>query len=391
MLPPVALDFETADDRGASTEYFREDFRVISVALTVRRDGAFLSLYYDTPEMIYKALKRLSDTQRPVIVHNLQFEMGVMTAKYPDLSLNWQYDTMRMCFLRDGEGTTDTYKHYRKGLGAFLDIAPPKPGVGLEKCARRYLPAEHHNHKAEAHSWLEQHHQITKKHGKYLNLLPPDILKQYNCADTEVTYLLYEDCIRFFQCIDFNDRVDWLLYTNKTRLFNESFLHGFPIDREGLLQYITETDKVIQDTDREFLDWCGASLIEDFEDYCICRDIQNKVKLEKNWPKAYLSRKESGKFKFNPGSGKQFADFMMIYKGIEPAKFTEKGAPSTAAKDMWQWEEGGAIIAKKGKLGIKLSQAINIYLASEFDGRWHPDVKGTPTATNRVRGGSEYG
>lgn len=386
-MNPIALDYETSAGGTGSPDYFREDFQVDSVALTWRQDGALKSVFYDTPRQIRKALKALSDTQKPIIVHNYQFEVGVTNACFPDLNLNFQFDTMRMCFLRDGKG--DGGKNRKKDEYAAFMGKSNALGVSLEKCAKRYLPRKYHNHKEEAHKWIETNLGVKKYHGRYLDRLPRDIFERYNIADTEITYLLWEDCQEFFDAIGYSDRTDWQLYAVKKRLDALSFRRGFPIDRQGLLEYIIEREAEvgrILDKVREAL---GQETLDKYEDLRIERAV-SKLKTEKGKENARKRLKESGEMKPNVNAGPQWSEMLVLYHGIKPVKFTDKGKPSTGKDHLWQWGEVGKILQNKNKLKHALSQAVGIYLASERDGYWHPEIKPYTTVTNRIAGGSDY-
>jgi hypothetical protein len=279
----------------------------------------------------------------------------------------------------------------KTSVGALLGTsAKTRMGLGLEKCASRFLPPKYQNHKKEAHDWLEENLGIKTKHGSHLHKLPRDILERYNTGDTEVTYRLWQENVRYFKDADYTDKVDWGLYRMKCKLFCDAKLWGFPIDREGLLQYIIDIDKQITDIDTEFINYLGLAIAE-FENDLIWKDVKKKVKVEKNWEKAYKTRKKSGKFKFNPNSSNQLSGILMDYFDIKPVKFTKGNAPSTAEADLWQWGDAGKILKRRGKMKINLNQAMGMYLASEYDGILHPDVKGASTATNRVKGGNDVG
>lgn len=383
---PICLDIETELNGHASTEYYKPGFKVTSVAYTWRDKGKLRSVFYDDPVMIRKSLLKLEKSQRPVIVHNLSFELGVITTLFPDLNINWQYDTMRMCFLRDGEGEW----HKPSGVSTLLGTAPPTApkGLSLTKCAVRYLGHEGNAHKAEAYEWLEKHHNITKKHGAHLHLLPRELMARYNMADTEVTYLLWEDCQQYFKSINYSDRRDWQLYCMKTGLFSVAYVDGFHIDRPEMLEYIKYAESELERIDNELLEFIGDDILQQFEHDRIEMDLK-KLKSQKNIEAARQRRLKSGKLKFNPGSGKQLADLLMKYCDIKPTIFTKKGTPSTARDDLWQWGEAGRILTKKGKLKLQLGQALGIYMAAAYDGKWHVEVKPVTTITNRVKGGAQ--
>jgi hypothetical protein len=74
--------------------------------------------------------------------------------------------------------------------------------------------------------------------------------------------------------------------------------------------------------------------------------------------------------------------------GMVPKFYTKKGAPSFASKFSKQWGEGGEILKKQQTYALEQKQGENLYLLSEWDGRYHPDLKSCGTATNRLAGGA---
>lgn len=149
----------------------------------------------------------------------------------------------------------------------------------------------------------------------------------------------------------------------------------------------------------EFLEWCGEEDLAAYKKVRIERDVA-KMKTEKGKVAGRKKRQVNPKFDFNPGSSQQLAEFFMTYKGIVPYIFTKEPknrkskkefvpVPSTATDDLHQYGEGGKILIKKGTMKLNLNQAMGIYILSDYDGVFHPDVKSATTSTNRVKGGSD--
>jgi hypothetical protein len=110
---PIVIDYETIEIRGdgstvGSTEFYRHNFRVSSCAFTERRDGEVRSWYVEGEDAVRVELEKLGN--RPIIAHNLQFEMGVTKCRFPDIKLNFWCDTMRMVQNYDNGGGDDAFE-----------------------------------------------------------------------------------------------------------------------------------------------------------------------------------------------------------------------------------------------------------------------------------------
>lgn len=405
MLPNViALDYETVDSRGASFEYFRSDFRLLSLSLTWRNAAGELESWFGTRQAaIYEKLKWLSDTQIPVVVHNFQFEYGVTKALYPDLDINWSHDTMRLAILRDGGGDEFSKPVFTQDqlidieLGDLDESEARKDwykriGNSLEACARRFLPPQNQDHKAAAHEYLKEHHGVTKNFGSNLHLLPFNRLKQYNIADTETTLLLYEDCIKFFEDLKFNIQRDTQLYTMRVKHVAEAYIRGIRVDKNALYNYILEVEQEIRDIETQFNTEFKAELRKVRE--WLCQEkwlemlaLKTEKGRQKRW-EAYMSGKYKDKLSFNFNSSARHLPmlFMGVLK-IKPKFRTAKGRPSFKSSHLHQWGRGGEILLKRQKRLLVLKQAVSIYIASLYDGLLHPQVKASGTRTNRVSSG----
>lgn len=404
MLPKIiALDYETVDSRGASFEYFRKDFKLLSLSLTWRNEQGELESWFDTrPSEMYEKLKWLSDTQIPVVVHNFQFEYGVTHTLYPDLNINWHLDTMRLAKLRDGGGDEFNVPMLTQeqeidiALGEYTEKDVRKSwakslGNSLEACARRFLGEQNHDHKKAAHDYLRDVHGITRNHGGNLHLLPYRILRDYNIADTETTLLIYENSIQYFSDIGFKLKQDTQLYNMRVKHVAEAHVRGLRIDRDALLKYILEIEAEVADIERQFKKMFKEEL----------RKVRKWLYLEKRlemlalsadrykqkrWEKYMSNPAEITTFNFN-SSARHLPMLFMGQLKIKPTFRTAKGAPSFKASHLSQWGEGGKVLIKRKKRLLVLQQAVAIYIASAYDGLLHQAVKASGTRTNRVSSG----
>ncbi len=342
-------------------------------------------------------IQRLAETGKPLLVHNLAFELGVFAKLYPTLQFNWAADTMRLAQLEDNTGGL----HWSEKIETVDDImdrllddveTPTRSGLGLEACASRYLPKIAQNHKSVAHTWLEENHGIKKKHGSHLHLLPYEQLKQYNIADTETTLLLYEELIGRLQAVKYDPAQDWVLYKTRVTLMAGAYLRGITIDRESLKAAILKTDEEVRGILKEFMD-ATTELRTAW-----ARDNPGKIK-----------RRPIQAEEFNIGSNTQLKQLFVGIMGLSTGKVTATGQkrvdlkagdeqrltltaaalqyPSFASKHLALWGPLGEILYKRRRRLLVLQQMLSVYMGSEEDGRIHPEVRAAGTMTNRVAGG----
>ncbi len=412
----VAIDYETADRRGASFEYFQAGFHVTSMAATWRDEGGSIKDWFHTDSNeIYQFLQILIKANCKIVAHNLPFEYGVTLKVYPDIAdqLNWFADSARLSQLRDSGG--EEFQEPNLSLDDMMALEAEettveelrkahykKQGMSLENCAARFLPEDQHNHKRVAHDYLRDQCGIKKKFGSYLHLLPQDLLELYNIADTRVTLALYEQHVAFFEDIKFDWQRDWSLYTTRMRLISRAYIDGIIIDRPALLKYIIAIEQEVKDIEAHFADVMSQALA-DAQVYRYRKLMREwvggptKLKTESSILKYRLKRFDkvmSGEMdhmwkNFKVGSGRQLKELFCDVLKMAPQFLTPKGSPSFKAAHLSQWGVGGEILQKRRKRLIVLQQCINTYLASAHDGRVHCAVKVSGTRTNRVSGGRD--
>ena len=404
----VAIDYETCDDRGASFEFFRSDFRVFSLSCAWRDDHGELKQWFSKdPERIRHKLVDLALHKHQIVAHNLPFEYGVTKHCYPKIDLNWCADTMRLSQIWDcgGDEFNPPMLSAAEELEAELNDLTEEQirklqykgiGLSLEACARRILDNPvNHDHKNEAHSWLEEHHGIKSKHGQYLHLLPDDILERYNNLDTEVTLLLYEQLIQNLS----NHNIEWQrdheLYFMRMGLISSAYERGIKVDLESLFGYIKQVDQEITDIENKFLYECRHALRDVQElrlnkmlDWCCDPELKKDKSRIGRLEKLFAGKFDEDWKHFNVGSNKQLEMLFCDVLKINPKFRTPKGSPSFKASHLNQWGEAGKILFTRKKRLLVLQQAMNTYLASLRDGRVHCQIKVAGTRTNRVSGGT---
>lgn len=405
----VALDIETSDSRGASLEYFRRDFKVDSLSLAWHEGEEIKHWFSENPMQITQMLAILAQKQTPIIVHNLAFEYGVLTSKYPHLKLNYVADTMRLAQLWDAGGpeyadmeefplTPDQMIEYELGSLSDDDIkrlANKTKGMSLEACARRFLPEEYHNHKSMAADYLREHHGIKAKFGQYLHLLPTEILEEYNNKDTEITLLLYHELTEYLNSVQFDSAQDWKLYTLRVRLMREAYVKGIKVNRDALYEYIVSIESEIAQIEQEFrtkyadsLDKLAELKLENLMDTWVRGEELKKEEARlQRWLRVITGQEDKRFKEFNINSGAQLGQLFVDVMGMTPKFLSPKGAPSLKATHLHQFGDAGNMLKKRKKRILVLQQCINVYLASAYDGRVHCNIKVAGTRTNRVAGG----
>lgn len=398
-LNPVCVDYETAillpgGKTQASVEYYREDFRAISCAFTECRNGELFSWFAIGESKIKEELRKLQG--RPLIAHNVSFELGVSLCRFPDLKLDWSVDTMRLVQNYDNGGNDDAFER------VILEPTDPDEepeeeinyigGFSLVNSCRRILQIE--DHKAEAYRWLLENIDGVKKRnaGQFLDHLPEDILERYNIGDTENTFKLYEYLIEFFGRAKFNWQFDHGFYLSTLRHIVKAKIRGVLCDRKQILEKAKAVAGEIEEIEATF----KARFKEEVE-RLERRRLLEEIRKRKTFrgKKRYLRRvKDNVAVKrkdvdFNVGSNKQLQMLFVDELKMQAKFFTAKGSPAFKASMLSQWGAGGEMLDKRRKRLLVLKQLANLYKLSEYDGRWHLSLKLAGTATGRFAGGNQ--
>lgn len=415
--PYIVYDFETEACGEASTEMYRPDFYVSSCAFCWRgEDGEFKTHYIEgvgAEPLIRKFLLKTKGI--PLVVHNWQFERGVIVCRFPGLLDELQpevIDTMRLVQNYDNGGGEFQFLPltYDEQLDYFLSEfdsseestqastkrnikkkKQPKQkfvgGLGLKNAGMRLLGVE--DHKKKAHEWLRENIDGCKKgnEGSYLHALPEDLMREYNIADVITTARLYEFCTSEFTRIGFDWRVDHSLYCSTVAHIVESKIAGVRVLREHLAANIETLKKEIEGIETDFKRRC-ADAIRGVERTRLLRRVTKLKTLRGR--KSFLTRLRadgSGVFdaeiRFNIGSNKQLADLFMGEYGMAAKFLTEKGQPAFRSAVLHQWGENGEALKTRRKRLLVLKQSEALLKLSEFDGKWRIDMRVAGTSTGR--------
>jgi hypothetical protein len=429
----IFIDYETALlDGSASTEFYRHDFRVTSMAVSGRdQDGEIISRFYEGEQEVERALKVIERRNLEVWAHNLQFEYAVTRCRFPNVKLNWAGDTMRLVQIYDHGGQEFLEVEEQKSLDQLIEDAGEEEletedkkqfyknknlGLGLDVSVRRLLPEEFQGHKEEAYTWIRDNvpeARKQKKLGKFLNHLPHDIMKRYNIGDTEATMHLYEFITKEFAAMEYDWTYDHMLFLGSVFDTAEAEIRGVPVDRSTLKENTLAVREEIQQIAIEFREKFKEE-IEKIERTRLRQCIWKRGAKKKDGSPGNLPKFKTVKSRyrrlmkekcevlpidrdkrnwwhqqvgFNIGSNQQLA--MLFCDQLDMvAKFkTAKGGPSFKSSLLHQWGEGGTILGKRRKRLLVMKQQTNLYFLSEYDGRWHWSFKCVGTASGRQAGG----
>lgn len=394
----VAIDYETAINGEASIDFWHPDFRVLSMAASWRAaDGSIKSEFCKGENETLYFLEKIAHSRVPIVVHNLGFELGVTLCRFPEVhGVVWLADTMRLVQNFDGGG--DAFlpvsdPSFDDLLDGIVDVEMSEGdwigGLSLANSVQRILGRP--NHKGEAYRWLRDHGVKAGKEGAHLHLLPPDIFRAYNVADTEETLRLYEHVTAAFARMGHDWRLDHQLYMSSVNFIVRAQIEGIRVDRERLASYCETVAAEVGAIESQFRGrFAGEIRLAERRRQL---DAVRKRKTLRG-RKSFLRRLKRGAptavkdVAFNIGSNKQLATlFVDVMRMV--AKFTtDKGQPSFKSAVLGQWGEGGEILKARRKRLLVLTQAKSLLELSALDGRWHLSLKACGVVTGRLAGGS---
>ena len=399
----IVLDFETAlTDGTPSTEYYREDFRAVSAAFAWRDEAGKVVTRYETGEQkIWEILTWLQDNG-PVrlAVHNFQFEYGVLLHRFGE-SYAGMVDvcTMRLTQVSDNGGklaqryekTTQTYEELLDSMENEEDATPNyTTGLGLVSAASRWLPAEYQNHKEPFHALIRERAKCKKgQEGKNLDALTPDELKAYNVRDAEVTLALYYKLTEQFKADGYAWQLDHRLYRESAKRIARAKGLGVPVNREAALAYKLELETELKDIARAFRSRFEKEIL-DIELQAMvewANDLKTETGRSKRKERLATDEEFKQGFQFNIGSNQQLTALCMGKLGMEAKFTTKKGSPSFKSAFLSQWGEVGKLLMKRRKRLLVLNQVTALLELSEYDGKYHLDLKACGTTTGRFSGG----
>lgn len=304
----VVIDFETALTSGEpSVDHYRSDFRAVSCGFAW--DDQLR--YVEGEREIRRQLQALVKAQHKIVVHNLQFDYGVVWDRFRDLAdkLNWHADTLRLTANADNGGKSGSYR--------------------LEECAKRWLPLALQNHKQPFYDLIAERGGIG---GQDLHLLSDSELEAYTLLDVKVTLELYRTLTAYFKEINYDWTLDHTLFLTEAKLYAKAKSRGILVDRDRIREACREISNAFDGTEARFRleNATGIAAVEallkqaELDRYKTERGRQNANPL--NW-------------QFNVDSTLHLKKLFVDHYDIKPKFFTPGGEASMASKFMTQYGE----------------------------------------------------
>lgn len=386
-----------------STEFYRDNFRIDSAAVSWFEGEKIKSVFVRGENEVRQwLLENLNG--RPVVAHNIQFEIGVAKCRLPDVEINWYADTMRLALNYDNGGRKDDYDtiYLDDDLDLFaseemeekeIEVKTKQvslAGLGLAKCGMRIL-GDREDHKKEAHDWIRENVPEAKKgkEGAYLDKLPLEILARYNQADTEITARLYKHITEYFKGIKFDWAKDHILYLHTAFAATESKIRGVKVERGKLIDYRNDTVQEIDDIAQQFIKKFETP-IKLVERDRLLKEVRKRKTLKGRKKYVKRTKAEPARWQkdiaFNVGSNKQLESLFVDKLNIKPQFRTKKGSASFKSSHLFTYGEGGKILEKRRKRLIVQKQSDRLLEKSEYDDRWHIDIRVCGTKTGRLAG-----
>lgn len=412
FVPSVmAFDFETADSKGASVDFWKPDFRAESCAFSwVTGDGEIKRSYREGEQKIAAYLRKLARDNVPMVAHNLQFDYGVTKARFPWFPIHlMKYDTMRLVQVHD-QGGTETYDDSMLSLEdqiAWMEgKIEPKTGLGLEASASRLLPSIWHGHKQRTYAILREEHGILPgKEGANLHLLTSEQMESYNTADTDITLLIFQTLTQKFAADGYTDwLLDHQLHVGAIRRLVDLKIQGIRVRQEGLNKFVSTTNAEMKDITDRFATY-HAEAINSIETARKDAWVSGPKTEKGRANRLEKAEEHREKWAFNPRSTDQLATLFVDTLGIEPTFWTKEAKktahkrkdnpnmkpyqpnPSFKAVHLASYGDGGKILERLKKRQIVGKQASNLLQLAETDGRWHVELRACGTKTGRFAGG----
>lgn len=380
ILPNVqdlwAVDFETT---GLN---LHQDDKIVSMAVSYFKDGQLTSKFLDTEEQISKLLTFLSDTQKPVLAYNVQFEMLCVMTQYPNLNINWVADALRL---------------------VQQEFTPREKSFSLKVATQKLLP-QYANYESEIKEWVKNNvvgengkKPNDKTWGKYIIQAPKDILARYNTADTENTFRLWAIILKRWEKEGFygpNKELvafDHVRYIKRCKRFVKAKIKGFSVEREALKNTQKDVKEKLSTFESKFLE-------QHQEDIDKVLDIRWDLELAK---KRDNCKTEKGKAKhtreaspdsrptFNINSNQQLRMLFVDVQGQVPRIFTETKQPSFNKNHLNQFK-GTELLIEKSQYVQADKQVDKLLEITEYNSTYHPDVRAAGTVTGRTAGGGGF-
>ena len=370
MLEKICC-FDLEADRERGLDVWSKHYKLESAAFLIKNKFGYQKHYTTDKEEIYTLLRSLKEKDYTFIVHNLNYEGGVLLAQAgiditelsPDGELR-VIDTMKL--------HQHTTKKQDEDRSLSLDAAVEEySGSGHKGFYLNYLV-----NNGSAKNLKDAHARVSS--------LPPNLLKEYNMLDVEVTYDLFLHCMNYLDFIGYDWVSDHILYVRDVSRNLKTYIKGIKIDREAAYKNLLTLIEAKKKTELEF-----------FETYSeVIKATQHKLSTE--WLRVdFSTRKAKAKnpdkiepkkekmIEFNLNSTKHKEVLAIDVMGLEPFIFTEKGSPSFKKGNLHQYGELGSFLAKIAYFNKPILELQKVLALSAEDGRLHALVRASTTVTGR--------
>lgn len=383
---------------------------MVSAAFAYRlADGTVGKMFHVEHSAVLSQLSTIPKECK-VVVHNYQFEYGVLAYCFPGFEGLVSCDTMRLVQVADNGGkwqaplkleSEDDVLDSLDRDNASAVLSRPRIGLGLVASAARWLPEEWHDHKAPYHEWLREHKGVKRgQEGASLTLLPPYMFEAYNLVDAEVTLRLYETLTERLASEGYDWTLDHELYKSTARMVAMAKGKGVGVDVAALRAYEAQVQAEVDDISRLFREKYSAPILA-IEEARVEAWVYGVTRKADQARRAAELDKDYSVVRVNLGSTKQLAELFIERMGL-PVKFWTKEPkaptgyvrktpfvpqPSFKSAHLASYGEAGEMLRNRRKRLLVLQQVRSLLKLAADDGRWHPDMRAAGTATGRLAGG----
>lgn len=363
------FDLEADYERGL--DVWSKHYKLESAAFLIVNEHGFQKHYTTDKEEIYYILKRLKEKDYTFIVHNLNYEGGVLIAQMgidiTELSPEGELraiDTMRL------------HQHTTKEQGDNRSLS-------LDSAVKEYTGAGHKGYyidylikKGVARTPKEAHAKV--------GLLPPEMLKSYNMLDVEVTFDLFNHCKDTLEYLKYDWETDHILYVSDVRRNLKTYIRGIKIDRDAAFNNLLELLEAQKQAEATFHVKYANEIQEALG---IMSDRKTQDDLKKRREKA--TNIEGIKVIprdvrcFNLNSTYHKAVLAIEVLKYKPYIFTEKGAASFKQGNLHQYGDLGEDLKCISYFSRPILELQKVLAHSEEDGRLHALVRASTTVTGR--------
>lgn len=384
---------------------------MVSAAFAYRQaDGTVGKMFHVEHSAVLSQLCAIPDDCK-IVVHNYQFEYGVLAHCFPGHEGRVSCDTMRLVQVADNGGKLMAVQPKVESEDDLLDSVEsrdPSPGsagsrvgLGLVASASRWLPVEWQDHKAPYHAWLREHKGVKKgQEGAHLTLLPADMFEAYNVADAEVTLRLYETLTEKLAAEGYDWTLDHELYKSTARMVAMAKGRGVRVNVAALKAYEAQVQEEVNEMTRQFRAKY-AVVIAELEEARIKAWIYGVARTSAQARRELGLAEDDSLVRLNLSSTKQLKELFVDKLGVQPRFWTKEPhrkagfvrkkefvpQPSFKSAHLSTYGEGGEMLRNRRKRLLVLQQVRALIKLAALDGRWHADLRAAGTATGRLAGG----